>query len=85
MAELEPCPFCGQTPGTEVEVTQMGGGEDHVDFKVVCGECGTEKAARLTIRGKCDFALVEQAMIHAVSAWNRRVVKGENGEHEKAD
>ena len=80
MNELKACPFCGKMPGTEVEVTQMGGGEDHVDFKVVCGECGTEKAARLTIRGKCDFALVEQAMIKAASLWNRRVVKEGGGD-----
>lgn len=71
MAELKPCPFCGEM--SEVEVTQMGGGEDHVDFKVVCGKCGTEKTIRLTIRKDCDFALVEWAMIQAVSSWNRRV------------
>lgn len=79
MTELKPCPFCGEMPETEVEVTQVGRGEDHVDFKVVCGKCGTEKAMRLTIRQKCDFALVEQAMVQVASSWNRRVVKGKEG------
>lgn len=80
MAGLKPCPFCGKKPETDVKVTQMGGGEDHVDFKVVCWECGIERAARLTIRKKCDFDLVERAMNRAISTWNLRVVKGEDGE-----
>lgn len=82
MTKLELCPFCGENPVTSVKVTQMGYGEDSVDFKVVCEKCGTEKVVRLKIRRKCDFALVEQAMNQVISAWNHRVMIQKDGDNQ---
>lgn len=76
MEELKRCPFCGGLPATEVRVTQMGGGEDHIDFSVICTVCGTDKTARLKIKGKACFTDVEQSMDTAIKAWNRRATEG---------
>ena len=72
MDELKRCPFCGNSPRTEVEVTQMGGGEDHIDFSIHCTECKIRKTMRLKIMGYCNFIDVEKAMCDVVRAWNRR-------------
>ena len=69
---LKICPFCGSFPTTEVRVTQMGGGEDHIDFTVKCLGCGTYKTARLKINKTCMFFDVRNAMSEALEAWNRR-------------
>ena len=78
MSELKRCPFCGALPTTEVRVTQMGGGTDHVDFSVVCIECGTFKTVRLKIVKSAIFLDVEKAMDDAIKAWNQR--RDNNGE-----
>lgn len=72
--DLKRCPFCGETPKTYVRVTQMGGGEDHIDFGIKCPKCGTEKFARLKIYGSCTcvFLDVERTMEKAITAWNMR-------------
>ena len=72
MSEIKTCPFCGSIPSSEVRVTQMGGGEDHIDFSVKCPECGTEKTVRLKIKGTCIFYDVREAIEKAKVAWNRR-------------
>lgn len=76
-AELKSCPFCGYYPTTEIRVTQMGGGEDHIDFSVICGECGISKTVRLKIRGTATFIDAEKAMADVIKAWNTR--GGEEG------
>ena len=70
--ELKPCPFCGTVPVTDVRVTKMGGGEDHIDFSVVCEKCGTCKSSRLKIVRRATYGDVEDAMSTALDAWNRR-------------
>lgn len=72
MIELKPCPFCGAMPKTAVQVTEMGGSEDHVDFSVRCTKCETNKTVRLKIVTHCFFHDVEKAMDEAIKAWNRR-------------
>lgn len=72
MDVLKICPFCGHLPTTEVKVTQMGGGEDHVDFTVVCEKCGIHKTVRLKLRPTAVFMDVEKAMEEVVKAWNTR-------------
>lgn len=72
MEELKKCPFCGTLPITIVQVTQMGGGDDRVDFMVFCQECGAEKRIRLKICRKATFADINKAMDDAIAEWNRR-------------
>ena len=72
--ELKRCPFCGELPRTEVEVTKMGGGEDHVDFSVHCTNCGTEKTVILKIVDYANFFDVEKAQEQVIQAWNQRAV-----------
>ena len=76
MAELKPCPFCGSQATTEVQVTQMGGGTDQIDFGIVCPSCNIDRTCRLKINKKCTFKDVDEAMNLAIEAWNRR---SENG------
>ena len=71
MDELARCPFCGMIPGTEVFVTQKGGGEDHIDFSIRC-DCGIHRTVRLKIRNTACFMDVEKAMKEVVDAWNCR-------------
>ena len=77
MSELKRCPFCGSLPTTEVRVTQMGGDTDNVDFSVVCSTCGTFKTVRLKIKKKAVFIDVENAMLQAIEAWNKRAERKE--------
>ena len=72
MDNLLRCPFCGNLPKTEVKVTQMGGGEDHVGCCVVCEECGVNKCIRLKIKNTTNFLTVEQAMEKVQNVWNHR-------------
>ena len=78
MSDLLRCPFCGSLPGTVVRVTQMGGGEDHVDFSIRCTDCGTDKTVRLKLKPTVMFGDVIEAMERAESEWNRR--EGEKDE-----
>ena len=71
--DLKTCPFCGGEAVTVVQVTQMGGNSDYIDFSVVCGNCKTEKMARLKIEGIASFADVEKAMQRVTEMWNQRV------------
>ena len=77
MSELKCCPFCGGLPTTEVRVTQMGSDTDNVDFSVICIDCGTFKTVRLKIAKKAVFMDVENAMSHAIEAWNKRAKRKE--------
>lgn len=70
--ELKGCPFCGESPRTEVSVSKMGGGEDHVDFTIHCTNCGIQKTVRLKIAGFVYFSDVDKAMAQVIEAWNRR-------------
>ena len=74
MTELKRCPFCGEIPRTEVRVTQMCRGEDHVDFSVRCTNCKTSKTVRLRINGFVNFFDVEKAQEQVIQAWNQRAV-----------
>lgn len=76
MVAPKKCPFCGSVPTTEVRVTQMGGGEDHIDFSIVCEECGTSKTSRLKIKKTCKFFDIKFAMGDVLEAWNRRADYG---------
>lgn len=77
MNDLKRCPFCGNLPETEVRVTQMGGGEDYIDFSIVCKKCGTYKTVRLKVCKTAYFMDVDKAMADVVKAWNTR--SGEDG------
>ena len=70
---LKTCPFCGGEAATVVQVTQMGGGADYIDFSAVCVNCRTEKMVRLKIEGTASFADVEKAMQRVTERWNTRV------------
>lgn len=72
MSDLKKCPFCGATPRTEVSVTKMGGGEDHVDFSIHCITCGVSKTVRLKINGFVNFLDVDKAIEQVIRAWNQR-------------
>lgn len=72
MSELKRCPFCGASPRTEIMVSQMGGGEDKVDFSIRCPDCGTAKTVRLTIHGYVNFVDADIAMDDVTKAWNQR-------------
>ena len=74
MSELKRCPFCGEIPITEVRVTRMGSGEDHVDFTIHCTNCGTDKTVRLKIVAYASFFDVEKVQEQVIQAWNQRVV-----------
>ena len=76
MTTPKKCPFCGSVPTTEVRVTQMGGGEDHIDFSIVCKECLASKTARLKIKKSCTFFDIKGAMGDVLEAWNRRADNG---------
>ena len=71
--DLKICPFCGGEAATVVQVTQIGGNADYIDFSVVCVNCKTEKIARLRIEGIAPFADVEKAMRRVTEIWNQRV------------
>ena len=75
MSEIKICPFCGESPRTEVSVSQRGGVEDYVDFSIHCTNCGIQKTVRLKIAGFCYFFDVEKAMSQVIEAWNRRVTE----------
>lgn len=76
MVAPKKCPFCGAVPTTEVRVNQKGGGEDHIDFSIVCKECGTRKTSRLKIKNTCEFFDVNFSMGDVLEAWNRRADNG---------
>ena len=73
MNELKICPFCGEYPRTEVEVTRKGGDEDHVCFSIHCPKCGTIKTVRLKIFGYCSFDNINNTICEVIEKWNRRV------------
>ena len=54
----------------------MGGGEDHIDFSIVCEECGISKTSRLKIKKTCKFFDIKFAMGDVLEAWNRRANHG---------
>ena len=72
--DLKRCPFCGEMPRTEVAVTQMGGGEDHIDFSIRCSDCGISKTVRLKIHKFVNFIDVDKAEEQVINAWNQREV-----------
>jgi len=75
---LEPCPFCGQSPITKVEVTQMGGNKDQISFSVYCPDCRyVAKIAHLVITSPdiCHFSEVEEVMLKVIDKWNTRSIQ----------
>ena len=75
---LKPCPFCGQSPTTKVEVTQMGGNKDQINFLIYCPDCKyVVKNIYLDITPSniCDFSKVEETMLKIINMWNTRVIK----------
>lgn len=71
---LKRCPFCGEIPRTEISVTRMGGGEDHIDFTIRCANCGAVKTVRLKIVTYASFTDAEKAQEQVIQAWNQRAV-----------
>jgi len=71
--DLKTCPFCGGEAATAVQVTQMGGGADYIDFSVVCVNCKIEKMTRVKIEGSAQFSVIEKAMQRVTEMWNTRV------------
>ena len=65
MAELKPCPFCGDTP--------------HLDRDEIFCDCGVKMPIPLYVwgAGDCDgFPDFKTAKAEMVEAWNRRVNDG---------
>ena len=79
MSELKRCPFCASIPTTEVRVTKMGGGEDIIDFTVICKECGTYKTERLRIKYNATFMDIENIMAKVIEVWNMRAKNDNTG------
>ena len=88
--ELKPCPFCAAMPRIERGRVQLATSSDYADFyvnwKVVCGNCGTSKDGGTTFyRLMNDETLViEQSNFrdcrkNAIKKWNRRA-DNENAE-----
>lgn len=74
--DLKRCPFCNGLPETSVQVVQMGGDKNVIEFGVYCTECRISKHAYLTYKENACFTDVEEAMKTALKAWNRRADNG---------
>lgn len=68
MAELKPCPFCGES-GCPVHLQKIiYANEDYKRWEVICETCGAEMA---------EFVTPERA----IEAWNRRTTNGRTNEN----
>lgn len=70
--DLKPCPFCGETPITEIGLARYGKLGDCITIKVVCAECHVTKS--VYIREGTDFDAVKDTMNKVISGWNERVL-----------
>ena len=71
MDEIKTCPFCGETPTTNVRYWSCGGDELRLTAEVKC-KCGISKG--YSFQGNAvTFDTYIQAFQDAISAWNERV------------
>lgn len=70
MNELQPCPFCGAIPKTNVRYWQCGGAELMLTAEVVC-KCGIKKG-RSFQANNTSFGNFIEAFDLAIEDWNRR-------------
>lgn len=68
--ELKPCPFCGETPITEIGLARYGGLGDCITISIVCAECHVAKS--VYIREGTDFDIVKESMEKIIEEWNTR-------------
>lgn len=79
MAELKPCPFCGEVPYIEKSpMWRTHGGTTHgyygcFEYDIHCHKCGCNVPL-----GECYTIRIsdEVARKNAIEAWNRRVDNG---------
>ena len=65
MAELKPCPFCGERP--------------HLDREEIFCDCGAKMPIPLYVYGVGDcggFPRYAEAKVEMIEAWNRRAEDG---------
>ena len=79
MAELKPCPFCGESPLSGIEFCESCG-SDNIKLRAVvyCPKCHISKGKvfKATDINPVPFFNYEVAFDNAKTAWNQR-----NGEH----
>jgi Lar family restriction alleviation protein len=68
--QLKPCPFCGETPITEIGLARYGRLGDCITIRVVCAECHVAKS--IYIREGTDFGTVKESMGKIIEEWNTR-------------
>lgn len=80
MAELKPCPFCGEKPITRISFRTQPCGtiKASVDVRIVCHKCGCCKNVVLELCDT-DFEKAHRAMEDACRKWNIRVLAREEG------
>ena len=71
MDKLKPCPFCGETPITEIWLARYGRLGDCITIKIVCAECHVTKS--VYIREGTDFDTVKESMGKIIEEWNVRI------------
>lgn len=68
--QLKPCPFCGETPITEIGLARYGRLGDCITISIVCAECHVAKS--VYIREGTDFDIVKESMGKIIEEWNTR-------------
>lgn len=68
--DLKSCPFCGETPVTEIGLARYGRLGDCITIKIVCAECNVTKS--VYIREGTDFDTLRSAMDKIIEKWNTR-------------
>ena len=68
---LKPCPFCGETPTTKVNLSRCGAGELELKYSVVCPKCKTVKTIIIESEGK-SFKDHITNMNTTINLWNQR-------------
>lgn len=69
---LKPCPFCGETPTTRINLSRCGAGELELKYSVVCPKCKTVKDVTVESEGRTfeDYII---SMNTAINLWNKRI------------
>lgn len=74
MIELDSCPFCGETPTTNVHYWKCGGDELMLTAAVKC-KCGVEKRCSFQANN-VSFNDFYDAFDTVIDSWNRRADNG---------